>query len=73
MTQLANTVQHDQLIQSSRFKLWVQKIWIDNCEERLTYNENPTTMKHYWNTYKWWLRREYRHQQKAEYDRQERL
>lgn len=47
----------------SKFKLWVQELWMQNREERLTYGEDPATMKQYWDTYKWWLRREYRHQQ----------
>lgn len=48
------------------FRNWVRELWMDNCEEKLIFNETPATMKQYWNTYKWWLRREYRHQhQKA--------
>lgn len=53
----------------SRFRLWVQRIWMENSEEHLTYNENPYTIKQYWEKYKWWLRREYRHQQRKENDR----
>jgi len=53
----------------SKFRLWVQRIWIENSEEHLTYNENPYTIKQYWEKYKWWLRREYRHQQRKEDDR----
>ena len=48
----------------TRFRLWVQRIWMDNCEERLTVGLNPVTIKQYWDTYKYWLKREYRHQQK---------
>ena len=48
----------------SRFRLWVQQIWMENREERLTYGEEPATIKQYWNTYKWWIRREYRHQER---------
>lgn len=47
-----------------QFRLWVQEIWLENCEEHLTYKENPYTIKQYWEKYKWWLRREYRHQQR---------
>lgn len=62
MTQPANIVPTDR---TSQFKNWVRQIWIDNCEERLTYGEDPATMKEYWNKYKYWLKREYRHQHKA--------
>lgn len=50
----------------SRFRLWVQKIWMANCEEHLTYGEDPVTIKHYWNTYKYWLKHNYRKAQKNE-------
>ena len=49
---------------TSRFRLWVQRIWMDNCEERLTVGQDPVTIKQYWNNYKYWLKREYRHQQR---------
>lgn len=50
------------------FKLWVQRIWIENTEEHLTYGELPYTIQEYWTRYKWWLRREYRHQCKRNLD-----
>lgn len=50
---------------ASAFRLWVQRIWMDNREERLTMGDDPVTLKQYWSTYKHWLRREFRHQQKA--------
>lgn len=48
----------------TRFRLWVQRIWMENCEERLTVGEDPVTIKQYWNSYKYWLKREYRYQQR---------
>jgi len=45
----------------SPFRMWVQNLWIDNCEERLVYQQDPITQQQYWNTYKWWIKREYRH------------
>lgn len=60
MTQNVNTVQQDQPNQVSAFRLWVQRIWIDNCEEHLTYNENPYTISEYWNKNKWFLKRLYK-------------
>lgn len=49
---------------TSAFRVWIYNIWMDNREERLTFNETPATITQYWNTYKWWLKREYRHQPK---------
>ena len=59
-----NTVGHDpqSLRTSSPFRTWVQNLWMDNCEERLVYKQDPITMKQYWDTYKWWIKREYKHQ-----------
>lgn len=48
------------------FRAWVQELWMQNSDERLLYGQNPATIKQYWNTYKWWLRREFRHQQRKE-------
>ncbi len=62
MIQNVNTVQLDQKNQASVFRLWVQRLWIDNCEERLIYGQDPATMKQYWDAYKWWIKREYKHQ-----------
>ena len=52
---------------ASPFRMWVHNLWIENAEERLVYKENPVTIQQYWNTYKWWIKREYRrkHLQKA--------
>jgi hypothetical protein len=47
---------------TTAFRLWVQRIWMDNCDERLTVGEDPVTINQYWNTYKYWLKREYQHQ-----------
>ena len=47
-------------------RLWVEEIWRENCEERLTYNENPATIKEYWNTYKYWLKKEYKELRKID-------
>jgi len=46
---------------ASPFRLWVQNLWLENCEERLIYKENPDTIQQYWSKYKWWIKREYRH------------
>ena len=54
----------------SRFRLWVQRFWMENCEERLTYGDKPATIKQYWHTYKWWIKREYQHQERENVRRQ---
>ena len=47
---------------TTAFRLWVQRIWMENCDERLTVGQDPVTMKQYWNNYKYWLKREYKYQ-----------
>jgi hypothetical protein len=63
MTKNANTAVADLLSLPivSPFRMWVQNLWIENCEERLVYQQDPITQQQYWNTYKWWIKREYRH------------
>ena len=46
---------------TSPFRNWVRNLWIENCEERLVYKQDPVTQQQYWDTYKWWIKREYRH------------
>lgn len=48
------------------FRHWVHNLWIDNCEEHRQYGENPYLEKEYFQRYKYWLKREYRHQIKNE-------
>jgi hypothetical protein len=48
---------------TTAFRLWVQRIWMENCDERLTVGQDPVTINQYWNTYKYWLKQEYQHQQ----------
>ncbi len=57
----------------SPFRNWVHHLWIENCEERLLYNDgNRLTEQEYFQRFKWWLRREYRHQTIKEKERNER-
>lgn len=51
------------LKKQSHFRHWVHELWLENCDEHLTYSEDPYTMKQYWERYKYWLKREYKHQQ----------
>jgi len=48
----------------SKFRSWVHHLWIENIEEHLTYGEKPYKINEYWDTYKWWLKREYKYQQR---------
>jgi hypothetical protein len=62
MTQHVNTAVLDPLLPqtASPFRMWVQNLWIENCEERRVYKEDTVTMQQYWKTYKWWIKSKYR-------------
>ena len=46
------------------FRLWLQEKWYEHCEELVGYGQAITyTSQEYFNKYKYWLKREYRHQQ----------
>ena len=49
-------------MENSRFRNWLRNIWLDNCSEHDSYRELPYSMKEYFDKYKWWLKREYKHQ-----------
>lgn len=53
-------------MKQSLFRTWVEDLWMENREERLLFNEDPITIKQYWDKYKYWLKREYRHQMTKE-------
>ena len=50
----------------SGFRAWVYNLWRENWEERLTYRETPVNIREYWQEYKFWLKREYRHQRQQQ-------
>ena len=44
----------------SKFRSWVYGLWMENTEEHLTYGERPYKIQEYWNSYKYWLKTQYR-------------
>lgn len=44
------------------FRTWVEDLWQENCIERDCFGDEKIDLSNYFNQYKWWLRREYRHQ-----------
>lgn len=51
----------------SQFRHWVHNLWIDNCEERAVYHTGDRlTEQEYFAKFRWWLRREWRHQQQKQ-------
>ena len=53
------------------FRNWAHNLWIENCEERQTYSVgDQLTEQEYFQRFKWWLRREWRHQQQLQQQRE---
>lgn len=47
-----------------RFRSWCQEKWYQHIDELESYGRQSTfTPQQYFNTYKYWLKREYQHQQ----------
>lgn len=50
------------------FRAWCYEKWMEHCDEIEQYmGSRPTyTPQMYFSIYKWWLKREYRHEMKGE-------
>lgn len=55
-----------------KFRNWVHNLWLENCEERLIYRDGVRlSEQEYFQRFKWWLRREYKHNRQLEIEKQE--
>jgi len=45
------------------FRAWVNNLWVENCREHDEFGEPQCDPKEYFSKYKWWLKREFKHQQ----------
>lgn len=45
---------------ASSFRLWVQRFYMENCEERRLFLDTPMDHREYFNRYKYWLKGKYR-------------
>jgi hypothetical protein len=52
------------MTKQSTFRRWVYELWVQNTDEHLEYKELPYTQEQYFQMYKYWLKREFKHQQK---------
>ena len=48
------------------FRIWLQNLWYENCDEHRQCNELPYSMNEYFQKYKYWLKREYKYQQRKQ-------
>ena len=62
-----NAVYHPQyihMVKTMQFRAWVEQLWQANCEEREQFLEARFSRAEYFQRFKYWLKREYRRQQK---------
>jgi hypothetical protein len=50
--------------EQSKFRRWVHELWLQNTDELIEYKELPYTQEQYFQMYKYWLKREFKHRQK---------
>jgi hypothetical protein len=48
--------------QDSAFRHWLHELWLQNSDEQRDYGQLPYSQEEYFRRYKYWLKREYRHQ-----------
>ena len=51
--------------QETPFKLWLQRIYMEHKDEAVSYGFEPCDAATYFRMYKFWLKREYKHQQQG--------
>ena len=44
------------------FRRWVHEMWLENRDELYSLQIKPYNQAEYFNKYKFWLKREYKHQ-----------
>ena len=49
-------------MKDTAFRAWLRQLWQENCIEREGFNQLPLTQQEYFNTFKYWLKREFRFQ-----------
>ncbi len=52
------------MTKDTAFRIWLMKIWTENKDERLEFKEPVVALSEYFNQYKYWLKREFRYQQR---------
>lgn len=50
------------------FRGWLRNLWLDNCDEHRDLGEMPITQQEYFQKYKYWIKREFRYQNKKNND-----
>jgi hypothetical protein len=52
------------MVKTMQFRQWIEQAWQANCEEREQFREACFSRAEYFQRFKYWLKHEYRRQQK---------
>jgi hypothetical protein len=47
---------------NNKFRFWLRDLWLQNCDEHREHEEMLLTQEQYFKMYKYWLKREFKHQ-----------
>lgn len=50
----------------TEFRAWVHQLWVENCEDHFAHAEPRLGKQEYFQKYKYWLKREFRHRRRVE-------
>lgn len=50
----------------SLFRSWVRNLWLENCDEHGDANLPKYSYEEYFQTFKWWLKKEYKNKRQAD-------
>lgn len=54
------------------FRNWTHNLYLENCEERQIYcDSSRLSEQEYFQKFKWWLRKEYKHRRQIEREKNE--
>jgi len=59
-------------MKNSAFRTWVRELWYANCDEHFEAKLPKYTHEEYFQKFKWWLKREYKHQREKDARKQRR-
>jgi hypothetical protein len=52
------------MTKDTSFRRWLHELWLQNCDEHEAYGQPKYSQEEYFQMYKYWFKREFKHQQK---------
>ena len=65
LLQIVNVFLWDyQMVKDTSFRRWLHELWLQNCDEHEAYGQPKYSQEEYFQMYKYWFKREFKHQQR---------